>query len=209
MAKKNKLVGRDINNEGLVRFKTTSGSILNSIGNFSVSTDISPKISKNYDGVLGSFSSPITLDSLKLDNVKEAKLLLDNNINITLNIDKTNISNYAYFGSLREFIRTSLETIILKFPGSLYLNNIQNTLTKNTVLNYSYNQLLDESNFTVPTAFIQNKFNIIFDESAKPLETFDSISNLTDFKSKPNYKNITKYFNRYVIFKDSKEFEII
>ena len=209
MAKKTKILGRDINNEGLVRFKTTSGNLISSIGNFAVSTDLSPKISKDYSGKLGGFSSPITLDSLKLNNVSEAKTLLSNNINITLNIDKTNISNYAYFGSLREFIRVSLSQIILKWPGSLFLNNIQNTLTKNTVLNYSFNELLDESNFTVPIAFIQNKFEIIFDESAKPLEAFDSISNLTDFKSKPNYKNITKHFKRYVIFKDSKEFEII
>ena len=209
MTEKKKIIGRNLDNSNLIHFSPKDGgSTISSIGNFSVQTDISPKISKNYNGKLGNFSSPITFETLKLNNIKEAKTLLSNNINITLNIDKTNISNYAYFGSLREFIRTSIESIILNFPGSLFLNNIQNTLTKNTVLNYSYDQLLDRSNFTIPTAFIQNKFNIIFDENAKPLESFDSISNLTDFKSKPNFKNITKHFKRYVIFKDNKEFEI-
>ena len=209
MAKKQKIIGRDLNNANLINFGTIQGSILSSIGNFATTTDLSPKVSKDHSGQLGNFSSPITLETLKIDTVSQAKSLLSNNIEVFLNIDKTNLSNYAYFGSLREYIRTSLENIILKWPGSIYLNNIVNTETKNTVLNYSFNELLDESNFTVPVSLIKNKFEIIFDESAKPLESFDSLSNLTYFKSKKNFKNITKYFKRYVVLNDNKEFEII
>ena len=212
MAKKQKIVGRTLNidNSNLIHFKVTEGSILSSIGNFSVQTDLSPKVSKKYDGKLGSFSSPITLETLKLEDVKQSKTLLSNNIEVFLNIDRTNISNYAYFGSLREFIRVSLEQIIIKWPGSLYLNNIVNTETKNTVIDYSYGTITNEANFTVPVAFIKNKFEIIFDKDAKPLETFDSLTNLTDFKPKQNFKNITKYFKRYAILNnDNKEFNII
>jgi len=210
MAKKTKIVGKNIDNSNLINFKVTEGSIISQIGNFSTTTDLSPKVSKKYEGKLGIFSTAITLESLKLNDVKEAKTLLSNNIDVVLNIDRSNISNYAYFGSLREFIRVSLSEIILKFPGALYLNNIQNTETKNTVLNYSYNQTLDEATFRTPTDFIENKFQLIYREDSKSLETFDSLSNLTDFKSEKNFKNIKKYFKRYsVLNSNNKEFDVI
>ena len=206
---KKKFTGRNLDNSNFINFKVTEGSTLSSIGSFSVQTDLSPRKFIDHSGVLGGFSRPITLDSLNFDKVEDSSNLLNNNLSITLNTDRTNISNYAYFGSLREFIRVSIEQIILNFPAAIFVENIVNTLPKNTVTSYSYDQSIDESVFTVNSSFFINKYELIFDGGAESLEKFDSISNLTDFKSKENFKNITKHFKRYVISHSNREYNII
>ena len=77
-------------------------------GGFNVTINADPKVSKLFK--TNKFSNFVTLNTLILT---ESQLnVLTDNTKIKLNLDKSNLANYAYFGSLREFVRVSLEHII-------------------------------------------------------------------------------------------------
>jgi hypothetical protein len=121
-----------------------------------------PKTSKDF--ISNGFSDFMSLNDLNL-TLEKTQELLANNAKITLNLDKTNLKNYALFGSLSEFVRVSLENIITRWPASLYLVPIGvlpdgNMVNGFTFENYTYDELTEIAKFKVNTTFINNKFDI-------------------------------------------------
>ena len=97
-----------------VQLASNGGTPLFTMGNFSITTNLDPKINKNY--INGKFSDFITLENLDL-NVVESQILLQNNTNTFLNLDPRNLKNYSLFGSMTEYIRIVLEDIITKLSS--------------------------------------------------------------------------------------------
>ena len=71
-------------------------------GNFVTTTNFRGRASRLYS--TKKFSKFYSLDNLGVTKDRVDKLL-NNNINVTLNLDKTDLCNFAYFGSSTEFIR--------------------------------------------------------------------------------------------------------
>ena len=87
-------------------------------------------------------------------DVAQSQLLLANNTGVYLNLDKSNISYYAKFGSFSEFVRVALENIIINWPASLYINPV--ALDVNgfqiqgyTYENYYYDVITDKATFKI------------------------------------------------------------
>ncbi len=93
------------------------------MGNFVTTVNYEGRITRLFS--TKKYSNFYCLETLNL-NDSSAKVLLDNNINTSLNMDRTNLCNFAYFGSATEFVRVSLENIITNWPASLYLNPLRN-----------------------------------------------------------------------------------
>lgn len=195
-----RVTGRNFN-DNLVGFQFTTGTPIFSLGTFEITTNLEPKVNSIY--TLGGFSSPITLDTLSITTEANQKLI-ENNFPIYLNYDRSDLTNYAYFGSLGEYLRVSVEKIITDWTASIYVRNIIDGDVKINVLDYVYNAIDDTATFRVPVNYFQNKFELkylssdfIFEEHAET----------------PNYRNITSYFTRYCIsiapFTDELEYNII
>jgi hypothetical protein len=73
-----------------------------------------------WNFVTNNFSNFTTLTDLDLTLINQNNLLRDKYV--ILNLNNNNLDNYAFFGSLSEFIRVSLENIITKWPASLFVN---------------------------------------------------------------------------------------
>lgn len=175
-------VGKNLSSEFIGDQVTRFGNSTNifSVGStFNITTNLDSKLTKNFSGVLGNFSNPITLENVGLTSNTQNNILLNNNIQVFLNPDRRNINNFALFGSLKEFIRVSVENIIKTYPASIYVMNYVDGQIKNTVLNYTYDSSRDESTFDSPVTTFQNKFGITFSQNSLLFSTNNNLRNLS------------------------------
>ena len=186
--------------DDLVGFQITSkgGTPLFTNSNFTITTNLDNKLTKSFN--TGNFTDYLTLDDVKDESVIPN---FTTTTKLTLNSDKSDLSMYALFGSLSEFIRVSLEEIIIDWPASLYVreNDLINPLsTGNTIENYIFDNVRNESSFIINKNRVENNFNINFDISNNLNNTFNSTNEIRDLVSS---------YSKYVIDFDNKSFEII
>lgn len=188
------LVGLQLTSEG--------GTPLFTMGNFNITTNLDPKLSKLF--VTKQFSDFVTLDGLNL-SVSQTETLLNNNATVFLNIDKSKLSYYAQFGSLTEFIRVGLENIIINWPASIYMQPIKNLptgeqLIGNTYENYYYDKLTNISSFRIPTNFIKNTYDINYLTNGDISGTFNETNTL---------RNMVTDFESYAMLINSVEYDVV
>jgi hypothetical protein len=188
------LVGTQLTSKG--------GTPLFTMGNFAITTNMEPKSDKSF--ISTKYSNFISLDNLSLTLI-ETQSLLDNNAKVILNLDKTNLNYYAMFGSLSEFVRVSLEDIIMKWPASLYMFPISQLpsgpiINGNTYEDYVYDSLTDISTFKINTTYIQNKYELNYLTNGVILDSFSSSNDL---------RNITVNYESYVVLFNDVEYPVL
>ena len=188
------LVGLQLTSEG--------GTPLFTMGNFSITTNLDPKLSKTY--TTNKFSDFVTLSNMNLD-VAQSQLLLANNTGVYLNLDKSNISYYAKFGSFSEFVRVALENIIINWPASLYINPV--ALDVNgfqiqgyTYENYYYDVITDKATFKINVNFINNMYGINYLVSGSLANTFNEPNQL---------RNLTQNYLSYTVLFNDAEYKVL
>jgi len=133
--------------------------------NFSFTTSISEKQNRNFD--LGSFSNPMNLDSMKIENLIETQSILSNNFKVYPNYDLSQVTNFTEYGSLTKRISTSVTKIINFFPAGLEIQKISSKfLTQTTAFNCVYNGQENETTFEIYLSSIRNPFDIDFSQNA-------------------------------------------
>lgn len=207
-------------NPDLVGLQLTSagGTPLFTMGNFNITTNLDPKLNKNF--ITSQFSDFVSLEYLDL-TVEQTQVLLQNNAEVFLNLDRSKLSYYATFGSMTEFIRVALENIIINWPASIYLTPIKvfsdgTQVVVNTCEQFTYDDISDTSTFRVPTNAITNRYNINYLIRGDVSGTFNETNTLrnmvTDYASYAVLLNDTEYdvvdftgstkiINDYVYFK--------
>lgn len=149
----------------LVGQQFTQGTPLFTLGNFAITTNTSARSLSNVYNT-GSFSDSYTLETLNLTE-QESEVLSNESLKVLLNLDPTNLERFVYFGSFYEFISSSIKSILLKWKGSLFVNPYIPTdvsgLPKNTVLNFTYDILTNESSFKIPVTTVRNKFGLLYE----------------------------------------------
>lgn len=188
------LVGLQLTEQG--------GTPLFTMGNFSVTTNLEPKKSKNF--TTKTFSNFTTLTSMDVDLQQTLELLI-NNAGVILNLDKRNLTNYALFNSFREFTRVALENIITNWPAALYVDPLYilatdtYTHSANTVTNYYYDNVANISYFKVNTNVINNIYNINFlkNQTSQP-----------DTQANP-LRNLTSTYESYAISYNDVEYDVL
>lgn len=183
------LVGQQLVSDG--------GTPLFTINNFNITTNLDPKASKIF-GTNG-FSDFINLENLDL-TCDQAVILLNNNAEIKLNLDKSNLCNYAYFGSLVEFIRVSLENIITNWSASIFVEPSDGFTDVVTVEDYVFDSLTQIATFKTSTNRLVNNYSLNFLETGSIIDTFNETNDL---------RNLTVNFAQYDISASTGEFAII
>jgi len=178
------------------------GTPLFTMGNFYITTNMENKLTKTYR--TSKFSNFITLSELDL-TLEQTKTLLTDNAGVYLNLDKSKLDHYALFGSFTEFVRVSLENIIINWPASLYITPFSQiasfyTVTGYTVENYSYDSLIGEATFRINTNFINNKFQIVYTTNGSIMETYNETNTL---------RNLTSNYASYAVLFGGEEYPLI
>ncbi len=183
MAKKIKYVGpKAVNKDSLSSFSTFNDSFGITIfnGDVKLSTKSSTNIPTERRSNIIITQKNVSLSDLKITDLDGLNNFIKTTNKLKLNLDKTNLSNYAIYGSLKEKYRVAINNIINKFPGGLFLNTYINGTPYNTILDYSYNENYSVSTFRIPVTVVENPFFI-------NLNAFDGT----------NQKNIDNLVTRY------------
>jgi hypothetical protein len=163
--------------------------------NFVTSPNSSPREILSYN--TGSFSDFYSLETL---NTNEELITKITSKSVTLNLDKEDLNNYALFGSTMEFLRVTLEEIIVNWPASIYVDSIVGENNDNNISNYVYNSINNTSKFNIKTDYIINKFNINYQNNGTLANTFNEENKI---------RNFTTNFIDYVIDYNNNEYVII
>ena len=115
--------GADVFGDKLVGNQFVDGTSQFTLGNFSVASNFTQKDSRNFS--LGNFSEPINLETLQITDISESKLLASNKLEVFIKFDRSKVTNYTLYGSLRERLKVAVQQVIKKFPASLQFNQIR------------------------------------------------------------------------------------
>lgn len=165
--------GGDTFSDNLVGNQFVDGSSQMTMGNFSISSDVSRPNTVSTQQ-LGSFTAPITLEDLDIGNLALAKTLSSNNLEVFINNDTSDITSFVLYGSLNKRLNIAVENIINNFPAALYVDGY--TLTSAsfgniTAYNIVYNSATKETEFRVNVNSISNPFAIEFTTNGELLNS--------------------------------------
>ena len=152
-----------------------NNSSLFTYGNFALTTNTSGK--RNIYYPTKAFSNFYTLNDLTQTpngtsiTSSNVTTTIGNNAKVVLNLDNTKLPSFAYFGSATEFIRVTLESIITKWPASLFFTfyDYQTSNLKPTIVSYEYNQYFNTTTIILDTNTLYNPYEIIYTQSGSLL----------------------------------------
>ena len=171
-------------------FTNSASQTVFRLGRFSVESNFTGRRERDYSNELTSFATPITLESLNLTN-EDSEMLLNFTNNVKLNLDYSDIKGFARFGSAGEIMRVSLRNIIDKYPASLYVSNQIDIGGNVTAIDYNFDPIDNSSTFRIPTSYVNNSFDIVFDKGNISVPNDNELRNL----------NLSS--NRYIIWRKS------
>jgi hypothetical protein len=122
-----------------LQFASTNGTPLFSFGDFSITTNITTS-----QGMLPMAGHPLVYNYQTNG--------YNTNLNIFINFNYSDITNYANYGSLSERLRAAVNGIITDFPAGIYYNQ--------TLYSLTYNSGTNLTQFQIPIGFIYNPYNI-------------------------------------------------
>jgi len=179
--------------DNLVGFQVVTGGGLTQ-GNFQFTTGITEKTNRNFN--IGTFSDPISLESMGIESVFQSKAIFENNFKVYPNFDLSQITNFTLYGSMVKRISTSVQTIISKFPAAIESTFMGiNYVTGVTADNISYNQVFNETTFSLDVGKLRNPFDVDFSvNSERNLELREiGVSPLRDMTN--NYSKYSLYYS--------------
>lgn len=168
-------------------FDNTASNIIFSFGSFAVTSNFDSRKFIDYSGTLSSFVTPITLETMSLSET-QSELIVNKSINAVLNLDKSNLNTFIRYGSSYEFLRVSVENIIVNYPASLYISSKVKRTGNITYFGFSFNELANISTFKIPIDYIINTYGLVINEGNSSLPN-DNI-----------LRNLNKSFDDYIIW---------
>ena len=177
MAKK-KVVNTNLDqNLNGTNFTHTTSETIFQFGSFALTSNFSGRLPIDYTNTLSTFVRPVTLETLGVNTV-QSTVLHEKTTNAVLNLDKTNLNTFIRFGSAYEFLRVSVQEIILAYPASLFISSKVNPSGNLTLYDFNYDVVNNISTFKVPTEYTVNKFGLVYNQGNQSKPDNMAIKNL-------------------------------
>ena len=159
-------------------FNDTPSNTIFSFGKFFVTTNFDGKTTIDYTNSLSSFVRPVTLETMGVSEV-QSEIIQSYTTNAVLNLDKSDLNTFVRYGSAYEFLRVSIQNIILSYPGSLFLNSQKpDTTIYHTYSGYSYDVITNISTIYVPVGNTINTFGLVYNKDNESLPDDNELKNL-------------------------------
>ena len=189
--------GADTFGDKLVGTQFTDGTSQFTLGNFGITSGARAKDSRDFS--LGNFSEPITLSTLNFTSTEEARLVGSNSLEVFINYDRSKVSNFVLYGSLRDRLRVAVENVIKNFPAALVFKKLRtNFLTGNTATNIGFDAVENETTLHLELSNATNPFSIDFTKVGKVY---------TDKEINP-IRNLTAHYKKYSLFIRDEEYPL-
>jgi hypothetical protein len=170
-------------------------------GNFEFVISSNEKVNRNF--TIGTFSEPITLETLSITSVAESSAIFQNNFKVYPNFDLLNVTNFTLYGSVSKRFSTSITKVISYFPAGLEFNSVSlNFVQGNTIENIYYDERTDESSLDLQLNRLRNPFGIDFSPNAtRNLQLLEiSVSEL---------RNFTLQYQKYSLYYLGSEYPLL
>lgn len=162
--------------------------------NFQFTTGISEKQNRTF--TIGTFSDPINLESMNIENNIESADILANNYRVYPNYDLSQVTNFTQYGSLVKRMSVSITRIIGFFPAGLEINPQTPKLeTQQTAINITYDSNENDTTFEIYLSSIQNPFELDYSENAETNMMFNELPTSPIRNMKLNYKKYVLYLS--------------
>ena len=150
--------------DNLVGFQLVDGGGFTQ-GNFEFTETLSEKKDRSFN--IGTFSEPMSLDSMNVKSVEESRLIQAKNFRVFPNFDLSQVTNFTLYGSLVKRISSSITNIINYFPAALEVTPFLFNFTRaESAVNISYDPVENETYFEIPIDVIKNPFDIEYSINA-------------------------------------------
>lgn len=160
-----------------VNFTDIPSNTIFSFGAFQVTSNFDSKITTDYSNTLSTFVRPVTLETMGVSEV-QSQILHTYSTQAVLNLDRSDLNTFVRFGSAYEFLRVSVQNIILAYPGSLYANNQKLLGGNDTYTNRTYDPITNTCTFYVPVICLINKFGLVYNNGNTSLPDDKELKNL-------------------------------
>jgi hypothetical protein len=186
--------------DNLVGFQVVDGGGLTQ-GNFDFTVSITEKSNREF--VVGTFSEPITLDSMGMVSLQESKAIIEKNFQVYPNFDLSQVTNFSQYGSLVKRVAVSLTKIINFFPASIdVFFKRKNYLTGSTATNISYDSPNNQTTFSIDVSTILNPFSIDF--------SVNSARNISLYETPVSpYRDMVKNVNKYSLYLSGNSYDVV
>ena len=163
---RNNRLDQNINGDA---FLNTASQTIFQFGDFSITSNFDGRKFIDYTNELSTFVTPVTLETLNL-NESESEITYFKTNNAVLNLDNTDLDTFVKFGSAYEFLKISVQNIIVSFPGSLYVDSRIDGGGNVTFYDFKYDSIYNVSEFKIPSQYTVNNFGLVYDygNSNKP-----------------------------------------
>ena len=158
-------------------FNNTASETIFSFGRFSVTTNFDGRNYIDYTNELSSFVRPVTLETMGITDT-QSSFVYNKTTNATLNLDKSDLNTFIRFGSAYEFLRVSIQNIIITYPASLFMTSQISRNPNITYRYYAYDVVTDTSSFEIPLNCLVNKFTLITDDGNVSAPNNNELRNL-------------------------------
>lgn len=169
-------------------FNDTPSNTIFSFGKFFVTTNFDNKVTIDYTNSLSSFVRPVTLETLGVSEV-QSEIIQSYTTNAVLNLDKSDLNTFVRYGSAYEFLRVSIQNVIMAYPGSLFVNSQKSDSSITfTYTGLVYDKILNISTFYIPTGNTVNTFGLVLNDGN------------TSIPDDNELKNLNESYDKYVIW---------
>jgi hypothetical protein len=135
------------------------------LGNFDFTTIVTEKVNRQFN--VGSFSEPMSLDMMGIEDEVESRRILATQFRVYPNYDVSQVLNFSLYGSLSKRFQVSVSKIINYFPAAIdVLFENLNFTTGDTAYDITYDSVEDETYFKVDVGRLLNPFGIDYSISA-------------------------------------------
>ena len=135
----------------------TGGGLTQGTFNFTLSA--SEKVNRNFS--TGTFSNPISLDSMGITDINQAKAIIENNYKVYPNFDLTQVTNFVLYGSMAKRMSAAVTQVISYFPGALESTTLRlDYSTGVTAFNVVFSLQYNETTFDLDLSKIRNPFGV-------------------------------------------------
>jgi len=191
------------------------GSQQMTLGNFYTQPSYNQPNTPEYN--LGTFSNPITLESLSNESLALAQKLTSNSLEVFVNNDMSEISSFVLYGSLKKRLAVATQNVVNFFPAALFIDGVNINLVSGNTTAYDilYDYSTEETTFKTNVNTLSNPFSLEFTTNGDLLNgviskeqilnnfnTFgvsaDTLLNIADGTVAP-IRNITQHFKKYAL----------
>lgn len=169
-------------------------------GNFEFTTNVVEKQNRNFE--IGTFSEPISLESMNINDIEQSKMIIAKNFKVYPNYDLSQITNFTLYGSLVTRLSYSITKIINFFPAALEVSPTrQDFSTGYTVINISYDSIEKETTMEILLDAIRNPFAIDYSVNAEKNTAAYEVST-------SELRNMKKNYGKYSVFIGGNQYTI-